>query len=73
MGLKSDLEQARAEADALLELGEKHVATLALREAMRRNLSKAVRRLDRLVEVGGADRALAKPALRRWRFSVDAE
>ena len=35
---------------------------------MRRNLSRTVRRLDRLIESGGSDRALGEQALKRLGF-----
>lgn len=70
MGAKSDLEEARSEANAILKLNEKDVAMLFFREAMRRNLSKTVRRLDRLVDNGGDDRKLGVRALRRLGFDA---
>jgi len=64
----SNLEEARSEADAILKLGAKDVANLFFREAMRRNLSRTVRRLDRLVQNGGADRELGVRALKKLGF-----
>jgi hypothetical protein len=70
MASKSDLEEARIEAQAILELGDKDVANLFFREAMRRNLSRTVRHLDRLVESGGSDRDLGARALKKLGFNA---
>lgn len=71
MAPKGDFEDERAEASAILKLNEADVSALFYREAMRRNLSKTVRRLDRLVKNGGEDRILGKSALKRLGFDAE--
>ena len=70
MAAKDNLDEARSEAQAILSLDDGDVADLFFREAMRRNLSRTVRHLDRLVESGGADRQLGASALSRLGFDV---
>lgn len=65
---KDELDEARAEAEAILGLSEADVTALFFREAMRRNLSRTVRRLDKLVLNGGADADLAARALKTLGF-----
>lgn len=68
MASESKLDEARASAKGILELEDKDVANLFFQQTMRRNLSRTVRRLDRLIESGGSDRALGERALRRLGF-----
>lgn len=70
MPSKPNLEEARSEAQVILNLREKDVADLFFREAMKRNLSRTVRRLDRLVANGGNDRELGEKALKRLGFAA---
>lgn len=63
------IEEARSEAEAIMKLGEQELHTLFFRETMRRNLSRTVRHLDKLVEQGGPDRKLGKAALKKLGFS----
>ncbi len=67
---QDNLDEARSEAQAILNLEDSAVAQLFFREAMRRNLSRTVRHLDRLVECGGQDRELGARALKRLGFDV---
>jgi len=68
---QDNLDEARSEAEAILDLEDAAVTQLFFREAMRRNLSRTVRHLDRLVERGGDDRALGARALKRLGFEID--
>ena len=70
MSSKKSLEEARSEAEVILKLGDKQVAELFFREAMRRNLSRTVRHLDDLIENGGADRELGERALKKLGFGA---
>jgi hypothetical protein len=64
------LEEARSEAEVILQMRDGDVQEHFFREAMRRNLSRTVRHLDRLVESGGADRDLGERALKRLGFAT---
>jgi hypothetical protein len=66
---KENMEEARNEAQFILSLDDKDVADLFFRETMRRQLSKTVRRLDRLATSVGEDRALGERALSRLGFA----
>lgn len=68
MSSENKLDEARASARGILELEDKDVANLFFEQQMRRNLSRTVRRLDRLIESGGSDRALGEQALKRLGF-----
>jgi hypothetical protein len=70
MPSQENLEEARTEAQAILKLGDANVADLFFTKAMRRNLSRTVRHLDRLVECGGPDRELGERALERLGFNT---
>lgn len=72
MAPRDNLEEARTEAQAILRMRDGDVAALFFREAMRRNLSRTVRHLDRLIERGGADRELGARALSKLGFDVRA-
>lgn len=64
----SELKEARSEAQAILALREEDIGKLFFRETMRRNLSRTVRHLDRLVASGGEDRELGASALKKLGF-----
>jgi NADP-dependent 3-hydroxy acid dehydrogenase YdfG len=66
---KEDLEKARSDAEYILTLADTDVADLFYRETMRRSLSRTVRRLDKLILNGGADRKLGERALARLGFA----
>jgi len=70
MPSKSNLEEARAEAEVILKLSDTDISETFFREAMRRNLSKLVRHLDRLVSSGGSDRELGVKALNKLGFTA---
>lgn len=63
-----NLQEARSEAEAILQLSAEQLSALFFQQAMRRNLSRTVRHLDKLVEAGGDDRTLGKNALERLGF-----
>jgi len=65
------LEEARSEAEAILALRDEDLSRMFFRETMRRNLSRIVSRLDRLVRSGGDDKALGQKALQRLGFAPD--
>lgn len=65
------LDEARSEAQIILALRDEDVAKIFFEETMRRNLSRTVRHLDRLVQNGGNDRQLGESALKRLGFSTD--
>ena len=69
MSKDRDLEEARSEAEVILSLEESRVAALFFAGTMKRNLSRTIRHLDKLVANGGADEALGKRALSRLGFS----
>ena len=52
MSAESDLEEARSEARVILELRDEDVAKMFFEKTMRRNLSRTVRHLDRLMRNG---------------------
>lgn len=66
-----DLEEARSEAHAILQLRDRDVRDLFFQKAMKRNLSRTVRHLDCLVERGGEDRSLGARALQRLGFAPE--
>lgn len=72
MGSENDLKEARTEAEAILSLTDEQLTALFFQKTMRRNLSRTVRRLDRLVESGGSDRKLGAHALKRLGFVAQA-
>lgn len=67
---KNNLEEARSEAEIILSLGDADIAKMFFRETMRRNLSRIVRHLDRLVESGGENQELGERALKRLGFEA---
>ena len=66
--MNRDLQEARSEAEAILQLSPDQLNALFFQQAMRRNLSRTVRHLDKLVEAGGEDKELGKTALKRLGF-----
>ena len=66
--MSRDLQEARSEAEAILQLSPDQLNTLFFQQAMRRNLSRTVRHLDKLVEAGGEDKKLGKTALKPLGF-----
>ncbi len=68
MTSESDLQEARSEAQLILDLRDEDVARIFFQRTMRRNLSRTVRHLDQLVKSGGDDRALGESALLRLGF-----
>ncbi len=71
MTSESNLEEARSEAQLILALQDEEVAKIFFQQTMRRNLSRTVRHLDRLVRSGGDDRKLGESALERLGFSTE--
>lgn len=67
---ESDLMEARSEARLILDLGDDEVAKIFFQQTMRRNLTRTVRHLDRLVQSGGDDRRLGENALERLGFGA---
>jgi hypothetical protein len=67
---ESDLMEARSEARLILDLGDDEVAKIFFQQTMRRNLTRTVRHLDRLVQSGGDDRTLGENALERLGFGA---
>lgn len=70
MKSESDLMEARSEARLILDLGDDEVAKIFFQQTMRRNLTRTVRHLDRLVQSGGDDRRLGESALERLGFGA---
>ncbi len=70
MTSESDLEEARSEAQLILDLRDDDVAQMFFQHTMRRNLSRTVRHLDKLMQKGGDDRKLGESALERLGFSA---
>lgn len=66
--MNRDLQEARSEAEAILQLSPDQLNALFFQQAMRRNLSRTVRHLDKLVEAGGEDKELGKTALKCLGF-----
>jgi hypothetical protein len=66
---ESDLEEARSEAELIMKLRDDDVARIFFQQTMRRNLSRTVRHLDRLVKIGGSDQTLGENALQKLGFS----
>ncbi len=71
MTSESNLEEARSEAQLILALQDEEVAKIFFQQTMRRNLSRTVRHLDRLVKSGGDDRKLGESALERLGFTAE--
>ncbi len=59
MTADGEIDEARSEAQAILSLCDEDVARLFFEKTMRRNLTRTVRHLDRLVKIGGEDKTLA--------------
>jgi hypothetical protein len=70
MTSESDLNEARSEAQLILDLRDEEVSKIFFQRTMKRNLSRTVRHLDSLVERGGDDRKLGESALERLGFSA---
>jgi hypothetical protein len=70
MTSESDLQEARSEAKLILDLRDEDVANAFFEHTMRRNLTRTVRHLDRLVKSGGDDRKLGESALERLGFTT---
>jgi hypothetical protein len=68
MASESSLNEARSEAQVILDLGDEEVAKLFFQQTMHRNLSRTVRHLERLLRNGGEDRELGETALKRLGF-----
>jgi hypothetical protein len=66
--MSRDLQEARSEAEAILKLSPDQLNAMFFEQAMRRNLSRTVRHLDKLVEAGGDDKKLGKTALKKLGF-----
>lgn len=66
----ADIDEARAEATAILKLDDASLATLFFNKTMKRNLSRTVRHLDKLVASGGENAQLGTAALNRLGFST---
>ncbi len=67
---ETDLQEARSEAQLILDLQDEEVAKIFFQRTMKRNLSRTVRHLDQLVKSGGDDQTLGENALQRLGFSV---
>lgn len=67
---ESDLMEARSEARLILDLRDEEVSQIFFQQTMRRNLTRTVRHLDRLVQSGGDDRRLGESALERLGFGA---
>lgn len=70
MTSNQNLQEARTEAEVILTLSDDQVTALFFEKAMRRNLSRTVRRLDELVLNGGTDKKLGATALKRLGFDA---
>jgi hypothetical protein len=70
MTAESDLIEARSEARLILDLRDEDVTKIFFQQAMRRNLTRTVRHLDRLVQRGGDDRMLGESALEKLGFTA---
>lgn len=69
MSTEDKLLEVRSEAEAIIGLCDHDVTKLFFERTMRRNLSRTVRRLDRLIETGSEeDRVLGEKALSRLGF-----
>jgi hypothetical protein len=71
MTSESKLDEARASAKAILALRGEDLSKLFFEQTMRRNLSRTVRHLDRLIKAGGEDRKLGERALSRLGFFAE--
>lgn len=65
------IDEARTEAEAILKLDQESLGKLFFSKTMKRNLSRTVRHLDKLVASGGEDRKLGAAALNRLGFPVE--
>jgi hypothetical protein len=70
MTSQNDLQEARSEAQLILDLRDEEVSRIFFQHTMRRNLSRTVRHLDDLMKSGGDDRKLGESALVRLGFSA---
>lgn len=70
MSSESELSEARSEAEAILALRGDDLAKMFFERTMRRNLTRTVRHLDRLIRAGGEDKKLGEKALTRLGFSA---
>jgi CBS-domain-containing membrane protein len=71
MTSENDLNEARSEAQLILDLRDEDVAKIFFQHTMRRNLTRTVRHLDHLVKSGGDDRHLGESALTRLGFGAN--
>ncbi len=69
---QTNLDEARSEAQAILNLRDEDVAKIFFEKTMLRNLSRTVHHLDRLVESSGEDHQLGVRALRRLGFPPES-
>lgn len=67
---ETDLNEARSEARLIMDLADEEVSKIFFQQTMRRNLTRTVRHLDRLVKCGGDDRKLGESALERLGFAA---
>ena len=70
MSWEDRLQEARAEAEAILSLNDDALAKMFFESTMRRNLARTVRHLDWLVEAGGEDKSLGEHALSKLGFDT---
>lgn len=70
MAGRKHLDEAQAEAEAILKLDDANLSALFFAKTMKRNLSRTVRHLDELIAEGGSDKELGERALRRLGFST---
>lgn len=70
MSSENDLSEARGEAEAILALCNDDLSKMFFERTMRRNLTRTVRHLDRLIRAGGEDKTLGQKALSRLGFSA---
>lgn len=68
MADENDLIEARSEANAILQLDDDSLNALFFAKTMKRNLSRTVRHLDKLVANGEPDASLGTKALKRLGF-----
>lgn len=73
MADEQDLIEARSEANAILQLDDVSLNALFFAKTMKRNLSRTVRHLDKLVANGEPDKSLGERALKRLGFDPTAE
>ena len=65
------INEARTEAQVILDLRDEDVAKLFFQQTMHRNLSRTVRHLERLLLNGAEDRKLGEAALKRLGFAAE--